>query len=112
MIMLAVSRPFLPPPAATGARLRTWRLRVEAAQLAASCSLQCVLGHHLTSNYRHVALQVLWGQPTISQELGGLRFDISACSFFQTNSTQAAQLVHMVVQAAGAGVRSHPVRAR
>lgn len=47
-------------------------------------------------------VQVLWGQPSISQELAGLRFDISARSFFQTNTAQAAQLSQMVVEAAGA----------
>lgn len=80
---------------------------MEAAQLAASCSLQCFLGHHMASNHHLLALQVLWGQPTISQDLGGLRFDISARSFFQTNSAQAAQLVHMVALAAGAVVLLH-----
>jgi tRNA/tmRNA/rRNA uracil-C5-methylase (TrmA/RlmC/RlmD family) len=57
-------------------------------------------GRHFS--LRHLALQVLWGQPTISQELGGLRFDISARAFFQTNSAQAAQLTRMVIEAAGA----------
>lgn len=46
--------------------------------------------------------QVLWGRPSLSQELGGLRFDISARAFFQTNTAQAAQLTDMVVSAAGA----------
>lgn len=77
---------------------------MQAARLAALCSLQCPLEHRMTPSRRHPAPQVLWGQPTISQELGGLRFDISARSFFQTNSAQAAQLVHMVARAAGAGV--------
>jgi len=48
-----------------------------------------------------IAPQVLWGQPTISQSLGGLCFDISALSFFQTNTAQAAALTAMVLAAAG-----------
>ena len=62
----------------------------------------------VTSSHSYLALQVLWGRPTISQELGGLRFDVSARSFFQTNSAQAAQLVHMLAQAAGATLPLHP----
>lgn len=50
-------------------------------------------------------LQVLWGRPSISQELGGLIFDISARSFFQTNTAQAVQLTRMVVAAAGDTLR-------
>ena len=50
-------------------------------------------------------MQVLWGQPTIAQRLGGLRFDISAASFFQTNTEQAAALTDMVTAAAGGAPR-------
>lgn len=46
--------------------------------------------------------QALCGQPSISRELSGLRFDISARAFFQTNAAQAAALTELVVSAAGA----------
>lgn len=45
--------------------------------------------------------QVLWGQGTLRQQLGGLSFDISAGAFFQTNTAQAAALQRIVSEAAG-----------
>jgi tRNA/tmRNA/rRNA uracil-C5-methylase (TrmA/RlmC/RlmD family) len=95
------------PAAASCRRLRhdTPTLHMEAARLAL-----CDAVWSITSSHRQLAPQVLWGQLTISQELGGLRFDVSARSFFQTNSAQAAQLVHMVAHAAGAGVHSQQLQ--
>ncbi|UCD36651.1 MAG: 23S rRNA (uracil(1939)-C(5))-methyltransferase RlmD [Fidelibacterota bacterium] len=42
---------------------------------------------------------ILHGKPTITEHLGGLVFDISANSFFQTNTAQAAVLYEQIAQA-------------
>jgi 23S rRNA (uracil1939-C5)-methyltransferase len=44
---------------------------------------------------------ILAGKSTITEQVGGLSFDISANSFFQTNSTQAAVLYDQVERACG-----------
>jgi len=45
-------------------------------------------------------LEVLWGEPTIEEELAGLRFRLGLETFFQTNTEQAERMVHMVVDLA------------
>jgi len=44
---------------------------------------------------------LLHGKPTITEQLGGLSFEISANSFFQTNTYQAAALYEETRQACG-----------
>ncbi len=44
---------------------------------------------------------LLHGKPTITERLRGLSFDISASSFFQTNTRQAEVLYQQIEQAAG-----------
>ncbi len=44
---------------------------------------------------------LLWGRDYVEEELGGLRFQVSATSFFQINSAQAEVLFNLVQQYAG-----------
>jgi 23S rRNA (uracil1939-C5)-methyltransferase len=46
-------------------------------------------------------MKVLWGQETITDKLGKFTFHISARSFFQVNTTQAAVLYQKAVEYAG-----------
>lgn len=43
-------------------------------------------------------LEVLWGENTIDEELGGLRFRIGLDTFFQTNTVQAERMVHLALE--------------
>jgi len=45
-------------------------------------------------------LEVLWGEATIEEELGGLRFRIGLETFFQTNTEQAERLVQLALELA------------
>ncbi|MFN3285179.1 MAG: 23S rRNA (uracil(1939)-C(5))-methyltransferase RlmD [bacterium] len=45
-------------------------------------------------------LEVLWGEPTIEEELGGLRFRIGLETFFQTNTEQADRMLQLVLEMA------------
>ncbi len=45
-------------------------------------------------------LEVLWGEPTIEEELAGLRFRIGLETFFQTNTEQADRMVHLALELA------------
>jgi 23S rRNA (uracil1939-C5)-methyltransferase len=44
--------------------------------------------------------EVLYGRPCITERIGGLTFEITASSFFQTNSRQAERLYASVMEAA------------
>ena len=45
--------------------------------------------------------RLLAGQPTIDEALGGLTFEISSNSFFQTNTEQAERLLHAALEGLG-----------
>ncbi len=45
-------------------------------------------------------LEVLWGEATIEEELGGLRFRIGLETFFQTNTEQADRMVRLALEMA------------
>lgn len=45
-------------------------------------------------------LEVLWGESTIDEELGGLRFRIGLDTFFQTNTVQAERMVQLALELA------------
>lgn len=45
-------------------------------------------------------LEVLWGESTIDEELGGLRFRIGLDTFFQTNTVQADRMVQLALELA------------
>ena len=44
---------------------------------------------------------MFYGQPTIKEKIGNLNIDISANSFFQTNTIQGEKLYEQIVKAAG-----------
>jgi 23S rRNA (uracil1939-C5)-methyltransferase len=48
-------------------------------------------------------MEVLWGEPTIEEELAGLRFRIGLETFFQTNTEQADRMVQLAVEMAEVG---------
>ncbi len=43
-------------------------------------------------------MEVLWGEPTIEEELAGLRFRIGLETFFQTNTEQADRMVRLALE--------------
>jgi 23S rRNA (uracil1939-C5)-methyltransferase len=47
--------------------------------------------------------RVLWGADRIEEELGGLTFEISSSSFFQTNSEQAERLLDVALEGLALG---------
>ena len=50
--------------------------------------------------------EVLWGRPWLREELGGIRFELGAQSFFQTNTAGAERLVEVLkasLDSAGVG---------
>ena len=47
---------------------------------------------------------VLWGEGSIEESCGSIRFDISSQSFFQTNSLQAERLHNLIADWAGKGI--------
>lgn len=51
--------------------------------------------------------EVLYGRPYITERIGGATFEITASSFFQTNSRQAERLYATVLEAAKLGPGDH-----
>lgn len=62
------------------------------------CRLKQRPAHALDGSVKH-----LWGERTLVEELAGMRFTLSAQSFFQVNRSQCEKLLALAVENASAG---------